>query len=97
MILSLFISFPGGKKDPEDKNLVETAVREMEEELGLEGSHVHIWAPMPAIPDRVSSLLNSSYIIPSICYSEMDFLLSWFCSLGKLLSHLSLDLLENLM
>jgi len=47
------VSFPGGKKDPEDKNLLETAVREMEEELGLERSHVHIWAPMPAIPDKL--------------------------------------------
>ncbi|KAJ7393537.1 nudix (nucleoside diphosphate linked moiety X)-type motif 8 [Desmophyllum pertusum] len=46
------VSFPGGKRDPEDTSVVETAVREMEEELGLERSRVEVWAQMPAMPDR---------------------------------------------
>lgn len=46
------VSFPGGKKDPEDKSLVETAIREMDEELGVERRQVHVWASMPPVPDR---------------------------------------------
>lgn len=46
------VSFPGGKRDPEDNSIVDTAVREMEEELGLERSCVQVWAQMPAFPDR---------------------------------------------
>ncbi|XP_068700517.1 mitochondrial coenzyme A diphosphatase NUDT8-like [Montipora capricornis] len=46
------VSFPGGKRDPEDKSLVETAIREMDEELGVERRQVHVWASMPPVPDR---------------------------------------------
>ena len=53
-LLPSFHSFPGGKRDPEDNSIVDTAVREMEEELGLERSCVQVWAQMPAFPDRVS-------------------------------------------
>ena len=34
------ICFPGGKPDPEDKTLEETALREAKEELNLEGGSV---------------------------------------------------------
>ncbi|KAL9971348.1 hypothetical protein ACROYT_G023861 [Oculina patagonica] len=50
------VSFPGGKRDPEDKSVVDTAVREMEEELGLEKRHVQVWAQMPAMPDRLGKI-----------------------------------------
>lgn len=50
------VSFPGGKKDPEDKSVIETAVREMEEEMGLEKSRVQVWAQMPAMPDRLGKV-----------------------------------------
>ena len=53
-LLPSFHSFPGGKRDPEDNSIVDTAVREMEEELGLERSCVQVWAQMSAFPDRVS-------------------------------------------
>ena len=53
-----FFSFPGGKKDPEDSSLIETAIREMDEELGLHRRHVEVWAPMPTIPDRVRHCLS---------------------------------------
>lgn len=36
------ISFPGGRVEPEDKDLVDTALRETEEEIGLERGFVEI-------------------------------------------------------
>lgn len=36
------ISFPGGKKDKEDKNLVFTALRECEEEIGVDSSKISV-------------------------------------------------------
>ena len=36
------ISFPGGAVDPEDVNLIHTAIRECEEEIGLFGKYVDV-------------------------------------------------------
>lgn len=36
------IAFPGGKKDSNDKNLISTALREAEEEVGLKAENVEI-------------------------------------------------------
>lgn len=35
-------TYPGGKKDPEDNNLIETAHRELLEETELDGSDFHL-------------------------------------------------------
>lgn len=37
------VSFPGGKQDAEDSNLEITALRETEEELGINKSNIDIW------------------------------------------------------
>jgi 8-oxo-dGTP pyrophosphatase MutT (NUDIX family) len=42
------ISFPGGKAEPTDKNLIETALREAEEEIGLCSSNVDVIGQLPA-------------------------------------------------
>lgn len=36
------ISFPGGKRDPDDQSLMDTALREAHEEVGLDPSRVHV-------------------------------------------------------
>lgn len=41
------ISFPGGRHDPGDADLVATALREAQEEIGLQARHVEVLACMP--------------------------------------------------
>lgn len=36
------VSFPGGKQEPDDSDLVNAALRETEEEIGLSGSNIEI-------------------------------------------------------
>jgi 8-oxo-dGTP pyrophosphatase MutT (NUDIX family) len=41
------IAFPGGKSDPEDVDVVATALREAQEEIGLDPRHVEVIGTMP--------------------------------------------------
>lgn len=43
------IAFPGGSSDPGDSGAVETALREAEEEVGLDPSEVHIFGQLPTL------------------------------------------------
>lgn len=43
------LAFPGGKRDPEDPSLLDTAVRETAEETGLGRDAVEILAQLPAV------------------------------------------------
>jgi len=49
------ISLPGGKFELSDKNLVDTAIRETEEELGLLGDKIHIIGPITGLYIPVSN------------------------------------------
>jgi 8-oxo-dGTP pyrophosphatase MutT (NUDIX family) len=55
------VSFPGGGKDPEDADLLVTALRETEEEIGLNASDVHV---LGALDDYVtiSRFIVSPYV-----------------------------------
>ena len=41
------VAFPGGKADPEDTNTIDTALREAEEEIGLERRFVQVLGTLP--------------------------------------------------
>lgn len=43
------IAFPGGRREPEDANLLETALREAQEEVGLERAQVDVLTQLPTI------------------------------------------------
>lgn len=42
------IAFPGGRRDDTDRDLTHTALREAEEEIGLDPSRVDILGPLPS-------------------------------------------------
>ena len=48
------IAFPGGRVDPEDGDVVATALREAQEETGLDPAGVEVLGVLPAVPVVVS-------------------------------------------
>lgn len=70
------ISFPGGSRDPEDADIVATALREAQEELGIDPQMVQVLGVMPDFYARVSNFIITPVIgrlKPEVAEGELVF------------------------
>jgi 8-oxo-dGTP pyrophosphatase MutT (NUDIX family) len=56
------ISFPGGRKDPEDADLSATALREAEEEIGLNRSQAQLLGTLPTTSTFVTNYVIHPFV-----------------------------------
>jgi 8-oxo-dGTP pyrophosphatase MutT (NUDIX family) len=56
------IAFPGGRREPTDANLLQTALREAEEEIGLEPARVQVLAELPVVPTVATGFRIAPYL-----------------------------------
>ncbi|KAJ7344212.1 hypothetical protein JRQ81_000162 [Phrynocephalus forsythii] len=51
------VSFPGGKREASDRDVITTALRETQEELGVQLGEDCVWGIMRPVPDRTKKLV----------------------------------------
>ncbi|KAL4221676.1 nudix (nucleoside diphosphate linked moiety X)-type motif 8 [Mactra antiquata] len=61
------VSFPGGMHDTGDKDIINTALRETEEEIGLDRNSVEVWGTLPALPSKT----GGSIVTPVLGYCDI--------------------------
>jgi 8-oxo-dGTP pyrophosphatase MutT (NUDIX family) len=57
------IAFPGGQRDEADRDLRDTALRELEEELGIGRDQVRVLGAMGAVPTATSRFTLNPYLV----------------------------------
>ncbi|WP_010134771.1 NUDIX hydrolase [Ochrovirga pacifica] len=89
------ISFPGGKKDSNDKNLQETALRETFEEVGIAAKNLELIKPMSTLYIPPSNFNVHPYI--ALAHKTPNFVTNYEVAkivefpMSKLLSETTLD------
>jgi 8-oxo-dGTP pyrophosphatase MutT (NUDIX family) len=56
------VAFPGGKRDPEDGTMLDTALREVQEELGLTIDRADVLAELPVVETRTTGYRVFPYL-----------------------------------
>jgi 8-oxo-dGTP pyrophosphatase MutT (NUDIX family) len=56
------IAFPGGKPDPRDRDLADTALRETEEELGISRQHLRLIGSLGPVPTATSRFTLNPFV-----------------------------------
>jgi 8-oxo-dGTP pyrophosphatase MutT (NUDIX family) len=56
------VAFPGGKHDPEDETMLDTALREVKEELGLLIDRTDVLAELPVVETRTTGYRVFPYL-----------------------------------
>ena len=65
------VAFPGGKRDLEDENIIATAIREAEEEIGLNPDSVRIIGELDQVVSRFGYLITP---ILAIIPAKLDYI-----------------------
>jgi len=66
------ISFPGGKKEPADKDIIETALREAEEETGVDRSTISVIGTLTPLFIPVSNMIVTPVV--GFCDKKPEFI-----------------------
>ena len=56
------IAFPGGRRESSDASLLQTALREAEEEIGLEPRRVQVLAELPIVPTMATGFQIAPFL-----------------------------------
>ena len=63
---------PGGKEEPTDVSLVDTALREAEEEVGLRRDQVQVVAALPPLPYGMTIYMQCYMVVCTVLCASVD-------------------------